>query len=506
MSPVVAVYGGSTDRDRARCAAAAAFFGRRAEILGEEAPPHARTAEEVLSELSAHGLLSYETVGEGVEAHYTPSRECLEAVRSAGDAGGFPAPIHNQHLKAFRTRRGAVFSLPAEGGGAALEVFITDWSPCPVAGAVAVHPDHPFLDGLSREAPPSFSGRFVRHPLTGDLLPVWVAGWVKPHFGTGAVLVNPAHDAADLALAREVGLPIRFGLVPDDFDGTPTTWPEPPVVQSGRSIRTGPYDGLTVPEAREAFFEVLAGLGLAREHTDLQAGRWRVATLIPDPEGMLRWDGRTRRLGLAGEGGRVRLADAELLAAAATLESAASAVLVAPAAEQADGLLALRLLHHDLTGRGLAPAAVHLTQRVQGGKADLEPRVEELGLLAGAALDQGVALKQQVVDQVARFLRLHEELAATADGSPSAGGPPSKQLLQARQAVEQGDPAKAFAAVYSLQKQLAGRDESRSGSDLAGYFVVAYVLAGLEPPEGHGARGAWRPRAHGDSATDGARQ
>lgn len=27
----------------------------------------------------------------------------------------------------------------------------------------------------------------MRHPLTGDLLPVWVADWVRPDFGTGAV-------------------------------------------------------------------------------------------------------------------------------------------------------------------------------------------------------------------------------------------------------------------------------------------------------------------------------
>jgi len=41
---------------------------------------------------------------------------------------------------------------------------------------------------------------------------------VRPDFGSGAVLVNPAHDPADLAFGRAVGLPIRFGLAPADFD------------------------------------------------------------------------------------------------------------------------------------------------------------------------------------------------------------------------------------------------------------------------------------------------
>jgi leucyl-tRNA synthetase len=38
------------------------------------------------------------------------------------------------------------------------------------------------------------TGRWVRHPVTGARLPVWVGDYVLSHFGTGAVMVGlPFH-------------------------------------------------------------------------------------------------------------------------------------------------------------------------------------------------------------------------------------------------------------------------------------------------------------------------
>ncbi|KIZ14371.1 hypothetical protein SNA_35320 [Streptomyces natalensis ATCC 27448] len=79
--------------------------------------------------------------------------------------------------------------------------------------------------GLPAGHTSAFTGRYCRHPLTGDLLPVWTASWVAPEFGTGAVLVNPGHDATDLAFAREVGLPVRFALLPAGREEAPEHWP-----------------------------------------------------------------------------------------------------------------------------------------------------------------------------------------------------------------------------------------------------------------------------------------
>jgi len=64
--------------------------------------------------------------------------------------------------------------------------------------AVAVHPGDERFGGLI--------GKDVVLPLTGRTIPVIADELVDPEFGTGAVKVTPAHDAADYEIGRKHGL------------------------------------------------------------------------------------------------------------------------------------------------------------------------------------------------------------------------------------------------------------------------------------------------------------
>jgi hypothetical protein len=493
LKQIIAIHGRAAALDQARCDDVMAMLRRAAHAQGEPAAdPETPDIAPSLLLLAARGRLAFrEMEGAAVEVFYIPSRAANLAVL---EGSGFPEPIQKKQADAFRTGQGALFRFPAEQwDDPALEVFITDWSPCPAAAAVAVHRGHAFAADLEKPRGPSFTGRYVRHPLTGDLLPVWVADWVKPDFGTGAVLVNPAHDATDLAFGRAIGLPIRFALVPPGFDGRPETWPAPPVIKTGQSIKTGFWDGLPAQEAMQRYFEALESVGLAERHRDVQAGRWRIARLVADPAGGLRWDGARDRLSGSetGAGMPVRVDDTALLAAVLTLGHAPT--LVCPAAEQTEALLFLRLLALDLHGTPLAPERVLLVQKVQEAKLPAPPEVLRLGVLVGAPLQQVAVLKQQVVEQVQRFLRVHGELgqAWTAAAATEEAGAP-KALQQAKAALLEGDPAKAFTALGPLQKQLGVQPpEQRSQSVLAGYFAVAHGLAGLDLPAGLDLRQVW---------------
>ena len=48
----------------------------------------------------------------------------------------------------------------------------------------------------------------VTHPLTGAELPVVVADYVLPNYGTGAVMGVPAHDSRDSVIAAALNLPV----------------------------------------------------------------------------------------------------------------------------------------------------------------------------------------------------------------------------------------------------------------------------------------------------------
>jgi hypothetical protein len=511
VGPILLLTGNAPPADLERCRGFADFLRRRALLDGEETPapgaspepgsPEPRAAAKALLDLAGRGLLFYEAAEEGaVEVFYIPSREATRGVFEAGAGTGFPEAVQKKQTAAFRTSVGAILRFPLEQGEAALEVFITDWSPCPAACAVAIHRGHPLAADLEKPAGPWFTGRYVRHPLTGDLLPVWVADWVRPDFGTGAVLVNPAHDRNDLAFGRAIGLPIRFALVPSEYDGSPATWPDPPLVKSGRTVRTGPYDGLSVEEAVERYFQVMAERGLAERHRDLQAGRWRIGRLVADPEGGLAWS-RARWTVLpartaGSDSEAVRCDAAGLLAAALAIPEGVRPLLVCPAGELTGELLGLRLLWQDLTGQTLAPSAVFLIQKVQESKTEASAEVVRLAALVGAPAQQVAVIKQQVVEQVQRFLRTHQELLAQAaeaggDGAGTAETPAQRAFAKIKAAVGEGDPAKAFSLLQQTQKQMRDLAPEERAAALPGYFVLAGAVAGLEGPAGLEAGPVW---------------
>jgi leucyl-tRNA synthetase len=53
------------------------------------------------------------------------------------------------------------------------------------------------------------TGLFVKHPVTGEKLPVWIANYVLMGYGEGAVMAVPAHDERDFEFAEKYALPVK---------------------------------------------------------------------------------------------------------------------------------------------------------------------------------------------------------------------------------------------------------------------------------------------------------
>ncbi|MDQ3287636.1 MAG: leucine--tRNA ligase [Pseudomonadota bacterium] len=139
---------------------------------------------------------------------------------------------------------GARVGFQRAGGDERIEVFTTRPDTLYGVTALALAPEHPqtqsFVTDEHRAAVEAYclraasrsererksdgnqavtaqaTGGFVRHPLRDELLiPVYVADYVLLEYGTGAVMVVPAHDERDHELARSVGLEVRHVVVPE---------------------------------------------------------------------------------------------------------------------------------------------------------------------------------------------------------------------------------------------------------------------------------------------------
>jgi valyl-tRNA synthetase len=89
-------------------------------------------------------------------------------------------------------------------------------------------------------------GKKVLNPLTGVTMEIIGDEFVDPEFGTGVVKLTPAHDSADFAVAKKLGLLMNPAI---DLNGK--------IVASG-----GKYAGLKVKTAREQVVADLQAKGL----------------------------------------------------------------------------------------------------------------------------------------------------------------------------------------------------------------------------------------------------
>ena len=120
------------------------------------------------------------------------------------------------------------------------------------------------------------TGLHVRHPISGESIPVWVGNYVLMSYGDGAVMGVPAHDERDFAFAKKYHLPIKQVIEWPGREYSLAAW-EPWYSDHGRCINSGPYDGLEYQAAVDAVARDLQTKGLGEKRTTWRLRDWGIS-------------------------------------------------------------------------------------------------------------------------------------------------------------------------------------------------------------------------------------
>jgi leucyl-tRNA synthetase len=216
----------------------------------------------------------------------------------------WPEPIRLMQTNWIGRSEGAEIDFPVEAEGAdPIRVFTT--RPDTVFGAtfMVLAPEHPAVAALTsddrraeveayvasarreteiermsaeREKTGIFIGAHAVNPMTQERIPIWIADYVLPGYGTGAIMAVPAHDERDYAFATRYDLPIRYVVLPKG--GTaPAGQAFVEHTEDEVLVDSGEFTGMPAAEAIGAITRQLADLGLGGPAITYKLRDWLVS-------------------------------------------------------------------------------------------------------------------------------------------------------------------------------------------------------------------------------------
>ncbi len=129
----------------------------------------------------------------------------------------------------------------------------------------------------TREKTGVFTGGYVVNPLSSERIPVWIADYVLPGYGTGAVMGVPAHDQRDFEFASKYALPVRVVIAPPAAGSLEGNSMPEAYTGEGLMVNSGPYDGLSNQAGIERVSADLHERGLGGPKVNYRMRDWLIS-------------------------------------------------------------------------------------------------------------------------------------------------------------------------------------------------------------------------------------
>jgi leucyl-tRNA synthetase len=216
----------------------------------------------------------------------------------------WPEPIRLMQTNWIGRSEGAEIDFAAGADGVApIRVFTT--RPDTIFGAtfMVLAPEHPAVGALTsderrgeveayataarreteiermsaeREKDGVFIGAYAVNPMTQERIPIWIADYVLPGYGTGAIMGVPAHDERDYAFAVRYDLPIRYVVLPRGSEA-PVGQPFVAHTEDEVLVDSGDFSGMTATDGMAAITEELAERGHGEGSVTYRIRDWLIS-------------------------------------------------------------------------------------------------------------------------------------------------------------------------------------------------------------------------------------
>ena len=219
------------------------------------------------------------------------------------DGIDWPEPIRIAQTNWIGRSQGARVTFATEAGDP-IEVFTTRPDTLWGATFMVLAPEHPLVRKLTtpeqaaaveayvhqtlrqsdiqREAADKeksgvFTGGYALNPVNGERIPVWIADYVLPTYGTGAIMAVPAHDQRDFEFARKFGLEVRPVILPPGVEALDGAEMAEALPAYGAMINSGSLSGTPAEEAVARTLAHLSERGLGERAVNYRLRDWLIS-------------------------------------------------------------------------------------------------------------------------------------------------------------------------------------------------------------------------------------
>jgi len=119
------------------------------------------------------------------------------------------------------------------------------------------------------------TGLQAKHPITNELVPIYIANFVLADYGSGAVMSVPAHDQRDYEFAKKYALPVKQVIYPSNDEACDIE--KAAFTEKGELKNSGPFDGKTSAQAFDAIAEYLSANNRGEKQVHYRLRDWGVS-------------------------------------------------------------------------------------------------------------------------------------------------------------------------------------------------------------------------------------